>query len=160
VSAAARVTFPFRASPLVHWVVAVDADATWRTNDVLSVSSANPGRLMHAGTPSRVTNSPAWPATVPLLQTVWNGHCSSTETISTTSVGSGPMEPATPQPSRPPAHAPSGSAIANDCAKVGSDAPALKTSRETRSIAARMFCWRSATSGSRRKASPPAASRP
>ena len=104
-SAAERVRFPFRAFPAVQSVVdVVDADADWRTNDVLSVSSASPGRFMHAGTPSRVTNSPAWPATVPLLQTVCERAAARpTETISTTSVcGPAPMEPAIPQPSRPP----------------------------------------------------------
>ena len=56
-----------------------------------------------------------------------------------------------PQASRP---------CVNVCMKFGIPEPALAMSRMIRSIATRMFCWRSASSGSRRKAVWPPASRP
>ena len=69
----------------------------------------------------------------------------------------------TPQPFRPAALVqapPAGSVSVKTWENVGMAAPALNTSRAMRSSATRMFCWRSAISGSRRKAVLPAVSRP
>ncbi len=133
---------------------------------------------MHCGIASRVTKLPATLGRVVVAQSavmqhwVRGGHRSSVETISRTSVSStspaprapaaaGPIVPATPQPLSPATQAPpAGSVRVNAWAKVGSAAPALNTSRDTRSMAVRMFCCRSASSGSRRKAFPPEVRRP
>ena len=71
-----------------------------------------------------------------------------------------PSEPSTPQPLRSPVQGPVGSTSVKTWAKGGSADPALNTSRAMRSIATRMFCWRSAISGSRRKAVLPDVRRP
>ena len=82
-------------------------------------------------------------------------------------IPAGPMTPCGPRPFRNGAPAPvaaaTGLAVSvcvNTCDTSGMPEPAFAMSRMIESIAMRMFCWRSATSGSRRNALPPTVSRP